>query len=422
MNTVLKYFILCIGLFLFAPQWVYSQNYIKEISTPQDDMFGNKYRLNDSILLTTYAYGNYDYGGDVLGKYDVKLIAINTRTGEISDKVVLPGMVSDNYVNEYYKIFNDTLHQRYILCALGMSDSKNKDTLKPVRLLFDYSTIIVHLNYDYEVIFDTMIFNQELTYWPYRKCLTSDGNLLISYVNDISNNIWELWKTDIYGNILQAKEYQRYYPSKVLDIPGQEKYVVFGSHLEGGTGPALYFLNKNTLEIDGLTPVVDDIDGGIQVMNVTYHPAHNALLYLMVVDINAVTWDTTTLAHPYLSDYHIPLLQNSINSERRNIRWTNDGVYLGTIVPGHFFDFGGIFNKESVIVLQRFNMQGDILWSRSYMSTADGYRYHTTDICPDANGDMIVFARRYKIYGQAERDIIYFKVDKETGNMIEWEQ
>ncbi len=120
MNTALKHFILCIGLFFLVSQWAYSQNYIKEVSTPQDDRFGHKYRLNDSILLTTYAYGNYDYWGEIVGKYDVKLIAINTRTGAMLDKAILPGVIDSNYVNARYNIQNDTLHQRYILTGSAL--------------------------------------------------------------------------------------------------------------------------------------------------------------------------------------------------------------------------------------------------------------------------------------------------------------
>ncbi len=58
MNTALKHFILCIGLLFFVPQWAYSQNYIKELATEKDDRFSYIYKLNDSICLVNYFYGD----------------------------------------------------------------------------------------------------------------------------------------------------------------------------------------------------------------------------------------------------------------------------------------------------------------------------------------------------------------------------
>ncbi len=282
--------------------------------------------------------------------------------------------------------------------------------------------MIVHLNYDYDVIFDTMISNNELEDRPYMWYLTSDSNLLITHLSYQAGIAWELWKTDIYGNILQKKQYpELYQPSEILELPEEDRYVVFGQLLDG-VQPALNFINKNTLEIEGNTPIIDDITEGAEVMGVKYLSAHNALMYVMNMGMNTVTWDTTMLAHPNIHAYHVKLPQNSYNGEDGNMRWIGDNVYVGTAVPGHFFDMDGVYATDNVVVLQRFNIQGDILWSRSYMDITDRYHYHTTDICTDAKGNIIVFARRYYIDGEAERDIIYFKVDPVTGDMIEWEQ
>ncbi len=378
-------------------------------------------------MCTVYGRGSYDNGGQTVGKYKMRLMSINTRTGALTEKLYLPNanVIDGYFASERYNIYNDSTHNRYILMTIGVSETKDKDAINGVRNS-PYATLIVHLDYNYNVLFDTAITYSDVQTFPYYNTLTYNGRILNISID--ANYIPTVYKRDIYGNLIQKRTYSNGYCSSldnILHIPDSRYYHYLVSF------EYIAYIDTTSLE-----PVKYDMvsDEFVPVYGAYYNQQKKALVFGIqkIFTVSSLTlrrmfWDTTTLHNPHVDtknnglDLGVPW--SSFNWNYYNIKWIDNDIYILSYTPSYALDLDGFSNTDNMLLLQRFDIGGELLWSRTYMSRQDGMEYYPDSFVADNKGDIIVFARRRDLNGNAEqRDIIYFKVDKETGNMIEWEQ
>ncbi len=416
MSTVFKHFALCVGLLFFVPQWIYSQNYVKELATAEDDRVSVIYKLNDSICLVSYFHGDF-----FAEEYNTSVMELNTRSGNLTLKAELPKIIDIKAEVFFKNIKNDTLHQRYIL--IGPVYKRYAPYPDDI-----YKTAILHLSYDYEVLFDTIIGGNDIFY---SSILSSNGDLALMSFRAPQLNDWHIIirKTNIFGSIKQEIVYdydEIDFVTSFMALPDDNFYICdnhFGY---------LNYLDTTTLEIvkQDTLHYLDEDSHLHMLTGFDYNKDKDALVYTFMRaksghdnETMFMGWDTTTFQNNTINVKYLDIPYRSGAWYHGKTLWIDDNIYMAGTAPMEYNSEHDFAEIDNAVVLQKFSIDGNLMWSRSYMSLNDSMQYSVLPPIEDPNGNIILVADRYKTGCEDyQHDIIYFKVDKDTGNMIEWEQ
>ncbi len=274
----------------------------------------------------------------------------------------------------FNNIQHDTLRQRYILIG-----EVYKKTPFPND---DLKIAIVHLSYDYEVLFDTIIGGNDLIY---SSIFTSNGDLALMSFKEPWNNDWRviIRKTDIFGHIKKEKLYnpdEVFFVADFIELPNSAYYIC-DTHL----GQDLAYFDTATLEVvkkDRLHYIEKD-DYHSTLTGFSYNKDKAALVCTFLHDkldvnnnlLSFMGWDTTTLDNRVVESKSVKMRFNSGAWYHGRTLWIDDNIYMAGTAPMKCNSEHDFEEIDNAVLLQKFNIDGSLVWSRSYMSLNDSMQY-----------------------------------------------